>query len=306
MTSEWHLSEEQLAMLVEGTATEGDSALLREHLKMCPDCAAAFEDVALYRAVWQADASVYRASDDLVALAANVAEPEQTTAKREPLVVVPFWRSPVFGAAAAAVVLIAALAIWQPGFGPGEFERDAYADLLPPLQQAVAVASMEGSILIPGGEAVASTTSPVHRAGIVAQDEIIASSLGRLANVYHKNPGNADVAHWLISGYLATDQLDNADLFVEDARRRFPSDIRFLVLEALVAYRLNDMNRAERLLQTAVNSDPAYGPALVNLGLVQYERGQWDAARRVFQTVQTRFAGSPLEDRATALLTGLF
>ena len=94
-------------------------------------------------------------------------------------------------------------------------------------------------------------------------------------------------------------------MFVEDARRQFPSDIRFLVLEALVAYRLNDMNRAERLLQTAVHSDPGYGPALVNLGLVQYERGQWDSARRVFQSVQTQFAGSPLEDRATALLTGL-
>jgi anti-sigma factor RsiW len=204
MTSEWHLSEEQLAMLVEGSAGEGDSALLREHLKMCPDCAAAFEDVALYRAVWQADASVFRASDDLVALAASVPDREQATAKSEPLAAVPFWRSwvPVFGTATAAVVLIAALAIWQ----PGQFERDAYADLLPPLQQAVAVASMEGSILIPGGEASASTTSPVHRAGIVAQDEIIASSLGRLANVYHEHPGNSDVAHWLISGYLATGQ----------------------------------------------------------------------------------------------------
>ena len=69
MTSEWHLSEEQLAMLVEGNAGEGDSALLREHLKMCPDCATAYEDVAHYRAIWQADASVFRTSDDLLALA---------------------------------------------------------------------------------------------------------------------------------------------------------------------------------------------------------------------------------------------
>jgi Flp pilus assembly protein TadD len=305
MASEWHLSEEQLALLVEGSAGEGDNALLREHLRMCPDCAAAFEDVARYRAVWQADASVFRASDELVALAERVPVREPVTANREPLAVRPFWRSwaPVVGMAAVAVVLIAALAVWQ----PGQFQRDAgYAELLPPLQQAVAVASMGGSIVIPGGEAAAGTTSPMHRAGIAAQDEIITSSLDRLANVYHEHPGDSDVAHWLISGYLATGQLDNADLFIEDTRRRFPSDIRFIVLEALVAYRLNDMNRAERLLQTAVNSDPAYGPALVNLGLVQYEQGQWESARRVFETVQTQFAGSPLEDRATALLTGLF
>jgi Flp pilus assembly protein TadD len=203
--------------------------------------------------------------------------------------------------AAAALVLVTALAVWQPDFERGT----AYADLLLPLQQAVAVASMQGSILIPGGEASASTTSPMHRAGTVVQDEIIASALGRLSDVYHENPDNPDIAHWLISGYLATGQLDNADVFVEDARRRFPSDIRFLVLEALVAYRLNDMNRAERLLQTAVNANPAYGPALVNLGLVQYERGQWDSARRMFETVRVQFAGSPLEDRANALLAGL-
>jgi anti-sigma factor RsiW len=308
MTSEWHLSEEQLAMLVEGNAGEGESALLREHLKKCPDCTAAFEDVAHYRAIWQADASVFRASDDLLALAERVPSREPARARREPLAVPSFWRSwsPVMGTAAVAVVLIAALSIWQPGILPGRLGSGAgYADLLPPLQQAVAVASMEGSIVIPGGEGAASTTSPMHRAGIVAQNEIIASSLDRLASVYHEHPGNSDVAHWLISGYLATGQLDNASLFVEDSRRSFPSDIRFMVLEALVAYRLNDMNRAERLLQAAVDIDPAYGPALVNLGLVQYERGQWDSARRMFETVRTQFAGSPLEDRANALLTGL-
>lgn len=300
MTSEWHLSEEQLATLVEGDGG-GDSALLREHLRTCPDCAAAFEDVARYRAAWKADASVFRASDDLIALAGAVPDRGTAAAKREPFAARLWWRPAVYATVAAALMLIAALALWRPGF-----ERTTqYADLLPPLQRAVAVASMQGSILIPGGEAAASTTSPMHRAGIVAQDEIIASSLSRLSNAYHENPDNPDIAHWLISGYLATGQLDNAEVFVEDARRRFPSDIRFLVLEALVAYRLNDMNRAERLLQTAVSNNPAYGPALLNLGLVQYERGQWDSARRVFETVRVQFAGSPLEDRANALLTGL-
>jgi Flp pilus assembly protein TadD len=251
-----------------------------------------------------ADASVFRASDDLVALADSIPDLGTTAAKREPLATRSFRRSwaPVLGTAAAALVLITALAVWQ----PGQMKHDsAYADLLPPLQQAVAIASMQGSILIPGGEASASTTSPMHRAGNVAQNEIIASSLNRLSGVYYENPGNPDIAHWLISGYLATGQLDNADLFVVDARRRFPSDIRFLVLEALIAYRLDDMDRAERMLQTAVANYPAYGPALVNLGLVQYEQGQLESARRTFETVRVQFAGSPLEERANALISGL-
>jgi len=303
MVSDRHLSEEQLALLVEGGESEGNLAWLREHLRMCPDCASAYTDALRYRAIWGADASVFRASDELVALARSVADTGTAAANSEPLAAKSFWRSwsPALGGAAAVIALVAAAALWMPG---QIRHNDGYAALLPPLQRAVDVASMEGSIVIPGAEAVA-TTTPQYRAGTVAQDDIIAASLDRLADVYNKAPGNADVAHWLISGYLATGQLDNADLFVVDARRRFPSDIRFLVLEALIAYRLDDMDRAERLLQTAVTTNPAYGPALVNLGLVQYERGQVDAARRTFETVRVQFAGSPLEERANALISGL-
>ena len=305
MVSDRHLSEEQLALLVEGNGSQSNLAWLREHLRMCPDCASAYTDALRYRAIWEADASIFRASDELVALARRVPDRAAETANREPLAVPSFWRSwsPVFGSVAAVIVLVAALVLWV----PGQFlHNDGYTDLLPPLQRAVVVASMEGSIVIPGGEAAAATTSPQYRAGIVAQDDIIAASLDRLADVYNDAPDNPDVAHWLISGYLATGQLDNADLFAVDARRQFPSDIRFLVLEALIAYRLDDMDRAERLLQTAVTTNPTYGTALVNLGLVQYEQGHLESARRTFETVRVQFAGSPLEGRANALISGLF
>lgn len=304
MVSDRHLSQEQLALLVEGGGSESQLAWLREHLRMCPECASAYTDTLRYRAIWEADASLFRASDELVELARRVPERSMETAHREPRAVPSFWRSwvPALGGVAAVIALVAAAWLWM----PGKFlHNDGYAALLPPLQQAVVVASMEGSIVIPGGESAAGTTTPQYRAGTVAQDDIIAASLDRLADVYNEAPGNPDVAHWLISGYLATGQLDNADLFVVDARRRFPSDIRFIVLEALIAYRLDDMDRAERLLQTAVTANPAYGPALVNLGLVQYERGQIDAARRTFETVRVQFAGSPLEERANALISGL-
>ena len=78
-----------------------------------------------------------------------------------------------------------------------------------------------------------------------------------------------------------------------------------MILEAIVAYRSSDMVRAERLLQFALQQDPLSGVALLNLGLVQYEQGQWDVARRTFESVRTRFAGSPLEQRAATLLSSL-
>lgn len=296
-----HLTEEQLAILAEG-GDDPSIRLLREHVRGCDECAGALDDVVRYRALWLADPSVFRATDTLVARASAVVDGEVERRPRDRAAIPTFWRSwaPVLGSVAVVVVLVAALTIWHPlGNGPD------YASLFQPVQNAVAVASMEGAIVIPGGESAASTTIPEYRSGIATEDAIIASSLQRLAALYHRNPSNADVAHWLISGYLAVGDLDNAAVFVDDARRRFPGDIRFTVLEALVAYRLNDFDRAERLLHTAVRTDPDYGPALLNLGLVQYERGQLDSARQVFETVRTQFAGTPLQARADALIQGL-
>ncbi|HET6348798.1 MAG TPA: tetratricopeptide repeat protein, partial [Candidatus Krumholzibacteria bacterium] len=72
-----------------------------------------------------------------------------------------------------------------------------------------------------------------------------------------------------------------------------------------VAYRTNDLDRAENLLRTALDTNPRDGAALLNLALVQYETGQWESARRTLQLVRTEFPGSALETRASTLITGL-
>ncbi|MCH7548421.1 MAG: tetratricopeptide repeat protein, partial [Candidatus Krumholzibacteriota bacterium] len=162
-----------------------------------------------------------------------------------------------------------------------------------------------GSIVLPGTESVAATTVPARRTGFVAADPVITRALMDLAEAYRDDTTSPEVAHWLIGGFLAVGQLENARLYVEDARRRYPGDQRFVILEAIVAYRSNDMPRAERLLQFTLRQDPYNGVAMLNLALVQYEQGQWDTARRTFETVRTRFAGSPLEQRAATLVSGL-
>jgi len=147
-------------------------------------------------------------------------------------------------------------------------------------------------------------TSAEHRTGFVQPDEAITNALSGLTRAYRQNP-NPDVAQWLISGYLATGEVESGRLYINDARLRFPGDSRFLVLDAIVAYRTNDMDRAENLLRAALDANPRDGAALLNLALVQYESGQWDSARRTLQMVRTEFAGSPLEARANTLISGL-
>jgi Flp pilus assembly protein TadD len=138
----------------------------------------------------------------------------------------------------------------------------------------------------------------------VERNDAISSAITQLARAYRED-AEPDVAHWLISGYLATGDVESAGIYAHDARVRFPDDSRFLVLDAIVAYRSSDMDRAERLLQTALGSDPNNGAALLNLALVQYETGRWDSARRTLELVRTQFPDSPLELRASTLISDL-
>jgi Tfp pilus assembly protein PilF len=196
---------------------------------------------------------------------------------------------------------LTAAALWFSGVRVG---GNRYAPYISPLQQAAASASAEGSIVLPGTEDAAPASSPLYRSGFVAVDETIASALAQLTRAY-RDDANPEIAHWLISGFLATGELEQARLFAQDARLRFSEDARFLVLDAIVAYRSEEFDRAERLLQAALDAEPNNGAALLNLALVQYETGRVDSARRTLELVRTQFPGSPLNARAEALINDL-
>jgi Tfp pilus assembly protein PilF len=242
---------------------------------------------------------VFRAPDDAMELARRIARPARVAAESGRRV---RWLEPrlVAGLSAAAVLITAAV-LWRAGVKPGSGEYDRWFQ---PLQQAAASASAEGSIVLPGVESAVAVTSPLHRSGFVQPDDAISAALDGLTQAYRQK-ANAEVAHWLISGYLATGEVESARLYVQDARLRFPEDTRFLVLDAIIAYRSSEMDRAERLLHTALENDPRNGAALLNLALVQYEMGQSASARRTLELVRSQFAGSPLEARASTLISDL-
>jgi anti-sigma factor RsiW len=309
-----HLTDDQLSALADGAIHDPERVLLEEHLHTCRSCYIAYQDAVRYRGIWETDPSVFRAPAGFVAIAhqtpdrARQMEQGQARGRIQatgPRRVRSLWRTwvPAMGAAAAVLAMAAALALWGPGsLRPGPSE---YSSLFEPVRAAVEEASTGGSIVLPGAEAVAAITVPAYRAGYVAPSATVSNALRDLAEAYRDDKTPPEVAHWLIGGFLAVGQLENARLYAEDARRRYPGDQRFMILEAIVAYRSSDMKRAERLLQLALQEDPLNGVALLNLGLVQYEQGHWDMARRTFETIRTEFAGSPLETRAATLLSGL-
>ena len=299
--TELHLTDEQLASLADDSLAGADRGLLIEHLRSCPACHEAFRDTVRYRAMLLSDASVFRAPDDAVRAARRIGESRRRTESRA-LPGVRWLLTPgrLAGLAAAALV-VTAVGLWQAGYGP---MRNDYRDVFQPLRQAAVNASSEGSIVLPGTEDVAATSAPLYRTGRVEPDAAIQAALSELMGAYQDRP-SPDIAHWLISGCLATGDVERASIYARDARLRFPADTRFTVLDAIVAYRSDDMERAERLLQSALESDPENGAAMLNLALVQYETGQLASARRTLELVRTHFPGSPLEVRATVLISDL-
>ena len=292
--TELHLTDEQLAALVDESLSDTERGFLVEHLRACDCCHAAFRDTVRYRGILKADASVFRAPDAVLDMARGIARPARRAPEPRRS-----WLTPrlAFGLSAAAVLVVATL--W---FTNRNTDRDL--EWMPTLKQAAASASADGSIVLPGVEQLVAATSAEHRTGFVQADEAITTALSGLTRAYRESP-NPDVAQWLISGFLATGEVESGRLYIQDARLRFPGDSRFLVLDAIVAYRMSDMDRAENLLRAALDANPRDGAALINLALVQYESGQWDSARRTLQMVRTEFAGSPLEARANTLITDL-
>lgn len=294
--TELHLTDTQMAALVDESLSDGERAFLVEHLRACQDCDAAFRDTVRYRAILLSDSSVFRAPDAMLDLARRVARPSRSV-RNAPRA---RWFEPRLAAGlCAAAVVVTAGVVWYT-------HRQSGPDTqwLPTLKQAAASAAADGSIVMPGVEDVVAATSAEHRSGFVQPDESITSALAGLTASYQQHP-NANVAHWLISGYLATGEVEKSRVYIQDARLRFPDDTRFLVLDGIVAYRTNDLDRAENLLREALDANPHDGAALLNLALVQYETGQWDSARRTLQMVRTEFAGSPLETRASTLMADL-
>ena len=284
-----HPAPEVLAAL----AAPGSSALERDrlagHLSRCDRCMGIYAEFVHMHLSRFADAEVAHPPPHLIQLGMAVASPRPASRARG----FQLLRLRRLGPALAiSTVGLAAVLIWRTA------APTRPPDLSMELRQVLAEQMRHDS---QGGLLYSDALMPSD-AGIRGPGNADAAQpdLEQLVQRYNRDAPSADVAYWLVSGFLATNQLRNADPYLRESLQRFPSDMRFQNLAAILAYKQDQPAAAESRLRAAVAADRS-AVALVNLAIVRRQQGFQGEANALLQEVTTRFAGTAIAAYARSL-----
>lgn len=284
-----HPTPDELAQLA---APENDPPQLEQlvgHLSTCAHCMGIYAEFVRAHAAIAADPQVTRPSAELIqmGMAVATAAPARRgfqTRRR--------WLVPAMTLASALVVAL--VMILRPAAPPSAPSLSAG------LHEALAVHVRHDSwggllytdALMPQDAGIRGPTTPT-----AAQPD-----LQQLIELYNRDEGSADVAYWLVAGFLATNQVRSADPYLRESLQRFPSDTRFRVLAAILSYKRDELAAAEQHLRAAVLADRS-SVALLDLAIVRRQQGFEGEADALLQEVQTRFQGTPIASYAGELRT---
>ena len=105
------------------------------------------------------------------------------------------------------------------------------------------------------------------------------------------------------SGLVAAGRLDLAQLIVDEGLQRESENPSWPLLAAQIAYRRNDLTRAESLLRGILVRDPEASESRFNLGLLLAESGRTAEAAEVLEILVGRGDAPMAAARATMELT---
>ncbi|MBE0564992.1 MAG: tetratricopeptide repeat protein, partial [Krumholzibacteria bacterium] len=195
--------------------------------------------------------------------------------------------------AAAAVLLVLLLPRGEGPFGP---EDPRFV-----LQSTLEALSADGPQL-PGVRHLTGAAETRYRAGGDAAATGLDALLEPFARRFGADPADSDAAYWLGAAYLATGRLSYADDVLRRALQRHPDAAGLRHLDAVTAYRLNELDRAEAVLRRILADRPADGTARFNLALIEYETRRAEKARAELRTLAAGDANPAVQARARELL----
>lgn len=259
------------------------SPAVLDHLVACSDCYAAWAEAARYRAqALQLGDAGFPVPGDLAALGRKLAKVE------------PVRRPPVLAWVTGSVAVVMVLAVVFLSDGP---RRSHHQGLILTRLESESASGM----VFPGVERLPESEATVYRSG-ADDSEILTRTLNEMAVQFAEDPTSVDEAFWLSAGYLAAGRLGLAGDIARNGLRRWPDDLRMLQIEAIVAYRLSDLEAAERALDRALVQAPTDSTILFNLALTWLETGRYQQARPLLAALAASSSNTALSLRAAGLL----
>src|SRR5262245_51101431 len=274
-----HVTPELLAALTEPGASIPDEGSVASHLAVCRHCMAVWSEFVRARTQFSLRSDADMPPDSLLAVAKRIAPP--SPARSAPATGLATHRRVVAALMSlAAAILFLVLTEPRPALDP---------DMVHHVSEILREDS--------GGIVYASELAPVMRGTRGSEQGPEDAELDLLVKLHAEHPKSAEVAWWLVAAHLAENRKREADLYLQNALQQFPEDARFHNLAAILAYRRDDLQAAERELRKARAMEPS--PAvLINLATVLKEQGHPDEAEALLTEVVRNYPGEPVTDLA--------
>src|SRR5262245_7347887 len=232
-----HLTTEEIAGLAEGMLGRERAAVFHAHLAGCAGCTAAVAEAVRHRAARLARRERFELS--------------QRSPDREP-VRTHTWRQRGLPAAGVAMAMVAAgawaLVSWR--------SAPTLGFSVPAAVRASIESSSTRELVLPGGERHAGRVAPEMRSGDRSGSPELMLEVGALTTSYEGGERSADDAARLVTGLIATGDMEAANAYAREGLRGYPRDVRLLVLMADLKYRASDLAAAERYLRSASGIAP--------------------------------------------------
>jgi tetratricopeptide (TPR) repeat protein len=274
-----HPDWNDLAVLVE-SGPEAVPAAVLAHVAVCPHCLASWGEAV-------------EGLDRILADAVPEAPPAPVRLPVRPRRRQWVWATTALAAAAVLLVLLLPRdpETSLPGNGP---------DLL---RARLSELSADGPVY-PGVARLSANGDTRYRAGNGASAEADAL-LAPWQDRFAADPADSDAAYWLTAGHLAAGRLNFADGILRRALQRHPDATALRHLDAITAYRMSDLERAEATLAGLLADNPDDDLARFNQALVLSETGRVDEAVGLLEALAGGDGSEAVKVRAARLLEEL-
>ena len=289
-----HISPEVMAELADDTPRPDRDALL-QHVASCGQCAAVYAELVHHRANFIGGDGVATTNADWVRLGLEIPESVAARTSRSSEPPLRDHRRSIRVLLPVAVVVIAiATGVWlsQP-------RHRAHPSFVVDTAHAVEQRMAEEPLDVAYSTLVATSGATVRNGGSEAIE--LSTSLAKLADYYNHERMTADVAYWLIGGYIATGQMRNAEVYMGEALEKFPADGRMHRLAGILAYKQSDLAVAEQHFRAAIEATPRDGIAWFNLGTLLTEQDRLEEAGPALSKAGELLRGTPLASRASTI-----